>query len=200
MIRMFRSQEANVQPADQTRAPARAAQPESLGQAEFRVIFQSEFDYIWHTLRRLGIPERDLADVTHDVFERVYLRLNRYDTSRPLRPWLFGFCFRVAADYRRLSRNRCEQLGLADEPFDPCLSPAEEMVRAERVTLALAALDSIELERRAVFVLHELDDYPIPEVAEALGINVNTAYSRLRLAREEFRRAAKRLRAQQERT
>ncbi|HET9934680.1 MAG TPA: RNA polymerase sigma factor [Polyangiaceae bacterium] len=199
MVRFLRAQGANVQP-DQSRARSRASQPEAAGRADFRDVFQLEFDYVWHTLRRLGVPERDLADVTHDVFERVYLRLDRYDKSRPLRPWLFGFAFRVAADYRRLSRNRCEQLGLADEPHDPRLSPAEELVRAERVTLALAALDSIEFERRAVFVLHELDDYPIPEVAEALGINVNTAYSRLRLAREEFRRAAKRLRAQQEAT
>jgi RNA polymerase sigma-70 factor (ECF subfamily) len=163
--------------------------------ADFRAVFQNEFDYVWHTLRRLGVPDRDLADVTHDVFERVYLRLHQYDVERPLRPWLFGFAFRVAADYRRLSRNRKEELGLSEEPFDPRLSPAEELVRAERLELALAALGCIEFERRAVFVLHELDDFPIPDVAESLGINVNTAYSRLRLARQEFKRAARRLRA-----
>ncbi|MFZ5891971.1 MAG: RNA polymerase sigma factor [Myxococcota bacterium] len=163
--------------------------------ADFRRVFQAEFDYVWHTLRRLGVPERDLADVTHDVFERVYLRIVQYDPTRPLRPWLFGFAFRVAADYRRLSRNRCEQLGLTDEPFDQSPGAVEQLVKAERLELALAALECIEFDRRAVFVLHELDDCAIPDVAEALGINVNTAYSRLRLARQEFQRAARRLRA-----
>jgi len=196
MIRKLLPQEASVQSADQNGALSSAPLVSNSGRADFRSVFESEFEYVWHTLRRLGVPERDLADVTHDVFERVYLRLDRYDTARPLRPWLFGFAFRVAADYRRLSRNRREHLGVADEQFDTSLSPMEELVRAERIEMALAVLECIEFERRAVFVLHELDDYPIPEVAEALGININTAYSRLRLARQEFQRAARRLRAQ----
>ncbi|MGC4087302.1 MAG: RNA polymerase sigma factor [Polyangiaceae bacterium] len=134
--------------------------------------------------------------MTHDVFERVYVRFNDYDQGRPLRPWLFGFAFRVAADYRRLSRNRYEQLGLPDDPNDHGPSAVERLLTAERLDLALAALDCIEFERRAVFVLHELDECPIPDVAESLGINVNTAYSRLRLARQEFQKAARRLRSQ----
>lgn len=189
------AQDPFVQSTDPNGALSRARET-SVDQQSFRAVFEAEFDYVWHTLRRLGVPDRDLADVTHDVFERVYLRLHQYDAERPVRPWLFGFAFRVAADYRRLSRNRREELGLSEEPFDPSLSPAEELVRAERLELALLALECIEFERRAVFVLHELDEYPIPDVAEALGINVNTAYSRLRLARQEFQRAARRLRTQ----
>jgi RNA polymerase sigma-70 factor, ECF subfamily len=185
-----------VQSTDQSTAHSRATSASAVGTADFRAVFQAEFDYVWHTLRRLGIPERDLADVTHDVFERVYLRISRYDKTRPLRPWLFGFAFRVAADYRRLSRNRFEQLGLSEEPFDQSPTAVENLVRAERLELALSALECIEFERRAVFVLHELDECPIPDVAEALGINVNTAYSRLRLARQEFQKAARRLRSQ----
>jgi len=185
-----------VQSSDHSTALSRASSPSALATADFRAVFQAEFDYVWHTLRRLGIPERDLADVTHDVFERVYLRIKTYDKSRPLRPWLFGFAFRVAADYRRLSRNRCEQLGLTEEPFDQAPSAVEHLVTAERLELALSALECVEFERRAVFVLHELDECAIPDVAEALGININTAYSRLRMARQEFQKAARRLRSQ----
>src|SRR5689334_8515619 len=71
----------------------------------FRAIFEAEFAYIFNTLRRLGVREPDLEDVTHDVFITVNRLLSEFDPSRPLRPWLFGFAFRVASDYRRLARH-----------------------------------------------------------------------------------------------
>lgn len=162
---------------------------------DFAALFAEHFGYVWQTLRRLGIPVRDLDDVTHDVFLKVYRQLGQFESPRALRPWLFGFAFRVAADYRRLSRNRCELLEPTDEPHDTAPSAMERMVFSERLERALGVLQGIELERRAVFILHELDECTMPEVAEALGINVNTAYSRLRLAREDFKRAARRLRS-----
>jgi RNA polymerase sigma-70 factor (ECF subfamily) len=162
---------------------------------DFPALFAEHFGYVWQTLRRLGVPVRDLDDVTHDVFLKVYHQLSQYESPRAIKPWLFGFAFRVAADYRRLSRNRRELLEPGDEPRDTAPSAVERLVFAERLELALAALQGVELERRAVFILHELDECSIPEVAETLGINVNTAYSRLRLAREDFAKAAKRLRS-----
>jgi RNA polymerase sigma-70 factor (ECF subfamily) len=161
---------------------------------DFPALFAEHFGYVWQTLRRLGVPERDLDDVTHDVFLKVYHHLGRYEAPRAFRPWLFGFAFRVAADYRRLSRNRRERLEPSDEPHDTAPDAVERLVFAERLELALTALQDVELDRRAVFILHELDECSIPEVAETLGINLNTAYSRLRLAREDFSKAARRLR------
>jgi len=162
---------------------------------DFPALFAQHFGYVWQTLRRLGVPVRDLDDVTHDVFLKVYHQLSQYQSPRAIKPWLFGFAFRVAADYRRLSRNRRELLEPSDEPQDTAPSAIERLVFAERLELALLALQDVELERRAVFILHELDECSIPEVAETLGINVNTAYSRLRLAREDFSKAARRLRS-----
>jgi RNA polymerase sigma-70 factor (ECF subfamily) len=57
----------------------------------------------------------------------------------------------------------------------------------------LEALDAIDLDRRAVFVLYEIDGVTMDEIARSLGIPVNTAYSRLRVARGEFAAAVKRL-------
>ena len=65
------------------------------GREAFRAIYDREFDYVWHSLRRLGIPARDLPDVTHDVFVKLHRSLVNYDTTRPFRPWLFGVLFRV---------------------------------------------------------------------------------------------------------
>jgi RNA polymerase sigma-70 factor (ECF subfamily) len=159
---------------------------------DFRAVFEAEFAYVWSTLRRMGVRVRDLEDLTHDTFMRVGGRLQDYDPRRPIRPWLFGFAFRVASDYRRLARHRVEVLGEA-EAENPAPAPDEEVALREARAVMAEALEAIELDRRAVFVLHVLDECPIPEVAAALGVPVNTAYSRLRLAREEFSSAVRRL-------
>jgi RNA polymerase sigma-70 factor (ECF subfamily) len=160
----------------------------------FRELFTTQFEYVWNSLRRLGIPERDLEDLTHDVFMHVYRRQGDYEPTRPLRPWLFGFAFRLASEYRRLSRNRCELLEAAQEPSDPAPSALDQLVQAESLGLARAALQSLDLERRAVFILHEIDGTSVPDIASALSIPLNTAYSRLRSARDRFQRSLERLR------
>jgi RNA polymerase sigma-70 factor, ECF subfamily len=161
---------------------------------DFRGIFEEHFDYVWNTLRHLGARQADLEDLTHEVFLRVHERLDEYDRARAMRPWLFAFAFRVASGHRRLARHRLEVLGASPEPEDESMPADEALSRREDGALARAALEAIEMDRRAVFVLHELDEVPIPEVAQALGIPTATAYSRLRLAREDFQRAVRRLR------
>ena len=167
-------------PAGQAKAGARAHHT-----PDFRSIFDREFSYVWTSLRRLGVAPRDLEDVTHDVFVEVFRNLDRYDPARPIRPWLFAFAFRFASDYRRLVRHRVEIL---EEPVGRSTAPAADDVVAARELRALIAkaLDSVDLVRRGVFILHELDARPMAEIADTLGIPLNTAYYRLRVARQEF--------------
>jgi RNA polymerase sigma-70 factor (ECF subfamily) len=162
---------------------------------DFRAIFEEQFTYVWNSLRHFGVSACDLEDLVHEVFSRVHERLDEYDPSRPLRPWLFAFAFRVASAHRRLARHRAEVLGTDVEAPDDGPPADQALMRREDVGLALDALDAIDLDRRAVFVLHELDEVPLPEVARALGIPAGTASSRLRLARRDFQEAIKRLRA-----
>jgi RNA polymerase sigma-70 factor (ECF subfamily) len=157
-------------------------------------IFDQHFDYVWATLRRLGVRDADREDLVHEVFLKVHARLNDYDPERPLRPWLFGFAYRVAADYHRLARHRVEVLGDTAEAQATAEPADERIARIERRDLFLEALRSLDLDRRAVLIMHDLDEVPIPEIAEMLGIPLNTAYSRLRLAREQLAAAAMRLR------
>jgi RNA polymerase sigma-70 factor (ECF subfamily) len=164
---------------------------------EFRALFAEHFAYVWHALRRLGVPQRDLEDLAHDVFLEVYRGRDRYDPARPLRAWLFGFAFRKASHYRRRARHRYELQGDADERAEASPTALERVITTEALGVAHAALEALEIERRAVFLMHEVDGIPIPEVAEALGIPLNTAYSRLRLARRDFRKHVFRLRARQ---
>lgn len=159
----------------------------------FRQIFDEQSSYVCTVIRRFGVPDRDVEDVAHDTFVVVHRRLGDYDPSLPIRPWLFGIAYRVAVAHRRRSANRAQ---VSDHiPDLPDSSPsAEDRLDGEAGRrLVLQALEALEPERRAVFVLHELDGVPIPEVAAALEIVPNTAYSRLRVAREEFASAVRRL-------
>jgi RNA polymerase sigma-70 factor (ECF subfamily) len=162
----------------------------------FRDVFDGEFGYVWNTLRRLGVPQADALDQCQEVFVVVHQLLPDCDTSRPLRPWLFAIAYRVALRYRALARHRREVL--APEPPEAADSeplPDRQLEASEARELMLEAIDSIELSRRAVFILAEIEERPMGEIAEALSIPENTGYSRLRLARADFARAAIRLRA-----
>lgn len=156
-------------------------------------VFRREFRYVWSSLRRLGVSDRDLEDVAHEVFVRVHEQLPLFDGTRPLRPWLFGIALGIATNYRRLARHRLDLVAKVPEVSDPRDSADDALLRRERAELVQAALQKVSLEQRAVLVLHELDGYPIPEVALTLGLSLNTAYSRLRLGREAFRTAFRRL-------
>lgn len=160
----------------------------------FRELFDRDYAYVWHSLRRLGVAERDVDDIANEVFVRVHKSFHDYDPARPSRPWLFAFCARLASDYRRLARHRREAWFEAGDGVHSVSARSEEQVEVgEKRALVLEALEALDDERRQVFVLHEIDELPIPEVARALQIPVPTAYTRLRAARKTFSDAVRRL-------
>jgi RNA polymerase sigma-70 factor (ECF subfamily) len=178
-------------------SPVRVARPspdEVEDPVPFGAIFRQEFDYVWFTLRQLGVSARDLEDVTHDVFILVYRHLDKYDANRPIRPWLFGFAYRAASDYRRLARHRVDTRADLSDLMDPSPSTLDQLAVRQSLELAWKALGKLDLDRRAVFLLHEVEGYAMPEIATALQIPLNTAYSRLRLARNDFARTVEALR------
>jgi RNA polymerase sigma-70 factor, ECF subfamily len=165
---------------------------------DFPTLYKQEFAYAWRTLRRLGVRERDLPDLAHDFFIVVFRHLSDYDPSRPLRPWLFGIAFRTVSDYRRSARFVRETLGDAPELVDRAPAVDERIAERQAREVVIRVLDGLDLHRRAVLVMHDLEGQPVPEIATALAIPVATAYSRLRLAREDVAAAIKRLRAREE--
>jgi RNA polymerase sigma-70 factor, ECF subfamily len=150
--------------------------------------------YVLRTLRRLGVTSADVEDMAHEVFLAVHDQLDAYDRSRPLRPWLFAFAFRIASHYRRKARRETE-LDPTKDVVDAGDAPDALLDKERKRRLVLAALEQIELDRRAVFVLHEIDGFTCEEVARSLAIPLGTVYSRLRLAREDFADKMRRLRA-----
>jgi RNA polymerase sigma-70 factor (ECF subfamily) len=165
----------------------------------FTEVYQREFEFVWRALRRFGVKERHLEDVTQEVFVVLHRRLADYDPSRPIRPWLTGIAFRVAADHRGRAVIRRELV--TDEEIDPADErplPDEILMREERRALLQRALLKLDDNKRAAFIMHDMDGHSIPEIAAALDVPVSTMYSRLRLARAEFTKAVAELRAQEE--
>ena len=162
---------------------------------DFRTVFESNFSYVWNTLRRLGVQEADLKDQVQEVFLTVHQLLGDYDPSRRMHSWLFGIAYRYAARYRGLARHKREVISDEVESISNTPLADEQLATLQTQALVLEAVETIDLARRAVFVMAEIDGHSMPEIAEALGIPLNTAYSRLRLAREDFASAVKRIHA-----
>jgi RNA polymerase sigma-70 factor (ECF subfamily) len=155
---------------------------------EFEALYEAELDYVWRSLRRLGIRNEDLEDLTHDVFTKAFHRFDTFDASRPIRPWLFGIALRVASDFRQLSRHRRELQSTNADPVD-AQPPADQRLEDERNRALLErALSGLTLERRAILILHDVDGHSMPEIAEVFPLPLNTLYSRLRLARADLQR------------
>ncbi len=146
-------------------------------------IYAREFRYVWQGVRRLGVPPRDLPDVTHDVFVTVFLNLHKYDRARPLRPWLFGVMFRVASDHLSLGRNKCEVLEVAPEPVSAA-PPADVTLQTRHEWIVVdQVLQALDVDRRAVLIMHDFDGHTGQEIAAALGIPLTRVFGRLRSAR-----------------
>ncbi|HEX6764976.1 MAG TPA: sigma-70 family RNA polymerase sigma factor [Polyangiaceae bacterium] len=154
--------------------------------------FQSEFEYLCRTLRRLGARPEDVEDDAHEVFLVLNRKWSDYDPSRPLRPYLFGIAFRVVAARKR--RQQREVSHLFEETASDAAHPDEALEAARARELVLAALARVPLARRAVFVMHDIDEIPMREIVQALSLPLFTGYSRLRKARREFETAVKALR------
>jgi RNA polymerase sigma-70 factor (ECF subfamily) len=156
----------------------------------FRELYDAHFTFVWRSLRRLGVSDANVNDALQDVFLVVHRRLGDFEGRAKITTWLFRICLRVARDYRRRAHVQREVLG--DSASLACADPdADPSLYAERKrnqAIFDAALEALDLEQRAVFVLFELENMTGDDIAETLQIPLGTVYSRLRLGRLAFRR------------
>jgi RNA polymerase sigma-70 factor (ECF subfamily) len=150
----------------------------------FDEVYATHFAYVWRILRMFGVPDTVLEDAAQDVFVVVHRRLPEFEGRAALTTWLFAIARRVASAHRRKANDgRTEPL--ADDPEGRADTFAA-FSRAQATATVLAILDTMDDDKRAVFALVELEGLSVPEVSRMLDINLNTAYSRLRLARQAF--------------
>lgn len=172
------------------RAPARPLALPSLAE-----VYDQHAAMVWRTLRALGVEEAAVDDAVQDVFLVVHRRLGDFEGRSALSTWIYGIARRVASQYRRRRRHDGDPAVL-ERQAEPGPSPHDDAARRQAARLVMDILAELDDDKREVFVLMELEQLPAPAVAELLSIPVNTAYSRLRLARQRFEAALARRRGE----
>jgi RNA polymerase sigma-70 factor (ECF subfamily) len=153
--------------------------------------------FVWRTLRRLGIGASDVEDVAQEVLLVVHRRLPDYDARSGMRAWLYGICVRKASEHRRKAWFRRERpVATTPETSAPPEQP-EAMKRREAWAHLEAILGELDPKKRDVFVLFELEEMSLAEVAAAVGCPLQTAYSRLQAARALVQASIARLHARE---
>jgi RNA polymerase sigma-70 factor (ECF subfamily) len=168
-------------PTSEPPAPSRTPTASSL--------YEAHGEFVWKSLYRLGVAERDLEDMVQEVFVVVHRRLDSFDGSSKATTWLFGISMRVASTYRRSAYHRREiavDPTDRDDRVDEAASPEETASLAQARARLDAVLDRMDLEKRAVFVMFEIEQMPCAEIATLLDVPVGTVYSRLHAARKSF--------------
>jgi len=173
-----------------------AAETEAAAAPDLARVFDEHAAYVGRTLRCLGVHERELSDAIQEVFLVVHRRLGELERPAALRSWLYAICLRKAMKLRRKAARRREHaVAEPPEPDGPRRTPHDELERTRALAMAIEILDDLDDDKRAVFVLDEMEQMPMSEVAEAVGCPMQTAYSRLYAARREIARVLKRLKA-----
>jgi RNA polymerase sigma-70 factor, ECF subfamily len=159
------------------------------------LVFASHFDFVWRSLRRLGVAPSALDDAVQEVFVVVCRRLHTLHGEPQLRPWLFSIATHVAHKARRTGQRRGAE-PLPEVLLDQSsLSPQEAAAQAEAVRVVYALLEQLSPPQRTVFVLAHLEQFTAPEIAATLDLPLNTVYSRLRAGRAAMEAALCRHRA-----
>jgi RNA polymerase sigma-70 factor (ECF subfamily) len=183
------------------RNPPAAALPRSgssvpaPGGLDFEAVYEENLSFVWKAARRLGIETADTDDVVQEVFLVAYRKLAEFEGRASIKTWLLKILMFVVRHHRR-TRQRKPGLCSADSHQDlqglhdsQVHGPAEVAERAEAVRVLDGLLGQLDREKREVFVLAEIEQLSSVEIAEILDENVNTIYSRLRVARQEFQEA-----------
>ena len=176
---------------------AYAEMPAAPATRDLAQIFRAHHDAVWRGLWSFGVPRTAIDDATQDVFVVVQRRLADYDGRAPIRRWVLGIARKVALKYRERAARQLARLETLDgdaPAANDAPPPEDALARREASAFVARFLDKLPVSQRSVFVLVDIDGMSAPEVADVLGINVNTVYSRLRAARLKFDEAVVRRR------
>jgi RNA polymerase sigma-70 factor (ECF subfamily) len=160
-----------------------------------RSLVDAHYDFVWRTLRYMGMPDATAEDAAQEVMCVLARRIDQVAHGAEM-SFLFSTAMRVASEARRSARRRPAASDQDIEAISAQAPSADDLVD-QRQALALLrhVLDALPVDLRVVFILFELEELTIPEVSALVGIPTGTAASRLRRAREHFQGLVQRLRA-----
>jgi RNA polymerase sigma-70 factor (ECF subfamily) len=159
----------------------------------FHDVFQRHLGFVWRVLRSMGAPPADLDDLCQEVFVIVHRRLAEFEGRSSLSSWLYAICWRVWQDQRRRAYRRHEHATATPPDGVAPFTPGDAVAHGEDVAQLSGILERLDPDKRAVFVLYEIEELGMKEIAAALGCPLQTAYTRLHAARDHVRREWRRL-------
>jgi RNA polymerase sigma-70 factor, ECF subfamily len=153
------------------------------GGLPFEEIVRTHAPYVWRVLRSLGVPEHDVEDLSQETFLVVHRTLARFEGRSKLRTWIYGIALRVASDYRAKAHRKREVPSELPPETHVAASQEADLAQKQALSQLEAMLAKLPEERRQVFVLYEVEQLTMREVAEIVGCPLTTAYSRYHAAR-----------------
>jgi len=159
---------------------------------EFGLVYAETFPAVWRAVGKLGVPKAARDDVVQDIFVAVFRRLGDFRGESTLKTWVFSIAIRIVSNYRRTNQRKGAGRALDTEVDDPALlvddreTALDVVARREAMQLVDRVLSGLGQEKAMVFVLAEFEAMTVAEISVILGLNINTAASRLRAARREF--------------
>ena len=170
---------------------------------DFDAVYETHLDFVWRTVRRMGVRPADTDDVVQEVFFVVHRRLAEFECRAQLKTWVFKILVHVVRHYWRTHQRKPGDHATEDPAEIQTLAadhengPAATLERVEALRVLDGLLARLDGDKREVFVLAEIEQMTAAEIAEIVEANVNTVSSRLRAARQEFEKALLRYRAQE---
>jgi RNA polymerase sigma-70 factor (ECF subfamily) len=197
---MFRAR-AMPAPAFESLPGSRPASARAVPQPlRFHTVYDDCVEFVWRTARRLGVPSAAVEDVVQEVFFTVHRRLGDFEGRSSVKTWVSAIAVHVVRHHRRSWHRKdaphaTASQTLVDElPDRRGRSPLQVAETRDSLRLVDELLQTLDDDKREIFVLAHLEQMTAPEIAEILGENVNTVYSKLRAARDEFEQALERRR------
>lgn len=146
-------------------------------------LFKNHHGFVFRSLVHLGVASADRSDALQEVFMVVHRRAGEYRDQDKPRAWLYAIAVRVAREHRRRAHRRREHLTHAAPEQVQAANQGTDLATREAVALAQRLLAALPPKQLEVFMLFEVEQMPMPEVAAAVGCPLATAHARLRLAR-----------------
>jgi RNA polymerase sigma-70 factor (ECF subfamily) len=162
----------------------------------FREVYDDYFAFVWRAVANRGVPAAAMDDVVQEVFLVVHRKLDEFEGRSTLRTWLGGIVRRVVADHKKKRGNQATgHEAVEDHPFESSEDPAAELEQRAAAAVVSTLLEKLSPPQREVFVLYELEQLTMREIAELTQTNENTVQTRLKSARQAFQRSLERYRA-----
>jgi len=187
-------------PTAQTSPESPAPQP---ALPSFEEVYKAYFQFVWTSARGLGVSPSRIEDVVQEVFVAIHARLHTLRQPESLRSWIYGVVRRTVSGHRRSLKTKTiwTEGHLPEESLESeTLTPLEQVEQSDQLKLFGELIGALDEAKREVFLLAELEEMPVPEIARALDVPLNTVYSRLRAARQLFQQAFARHNAREKRT